>query len=234
MKGDSPNGRPFYTWQMVAPTGLMFFIAPEVAATMLLVLGENVVSTFGYQHQIAYHYSMVILPTLWMGTVYAISKLKTPRWRTIAISIVGVSALWSSYLWGAFPFNTTYGHWSPSSPEVAQINQVKDKVPPNATIATYYSYAPHLDHRKRIYMWPTPFHAVYWNTFRQEGECLPIANDVQYVMLPKPLSDNVPVWDAIKDHFQVVAQSDNSALYKRTDPTTDICEPLVAANASSR
>ena len=31
IKSDSPNGRPFYAWQMIAPTGLMFLIAPEVA-----------------------------------------------------------------------------------------------------------------------------------------------------------------------------------------------------------
>jgi hypothetical protein len=177
---------------------------------------------------------MVILPTLWMGTVYAISKLKTPRLRTIAICIVGVSAVWSSYLWGAFPWNTTIGHWSPSSPQVQQINQVKDKVPPNATIAVQYQYATHLDHRKRIYMWPTPFHAIYWNTFRQEGECLPIANDVQYVMLSNPVSDNAPIWAPIKNYFQVVAQSDDATLYKRIDPSTDICQPLVKANVSTR
>jgi uncharacterized membrane protein len=230
IKGDSPNGRPFYAWQMIAPTGLVFLVAPEVAATVILVLGMNIISTFGYQHQIAYHYSMVLLPGLWMGTVYAVSKLKKVKWQAIATTIVGLSALWCAFLWGPFPFSVhnTVAHWSPSYPAVKAINQVKDKVPPNATIAVYYSYAPHLDHRTRIYMWPTPFSAIYWNTFKQEGQCLPEANDVQYLMLPPDLGDHAPVFAAIKDNFQVVAQSSNAVLYKRIANGADICAVIRA------
>ncbi len=115
---DYPNGRPFYIWQMIAPTGLMFFIAPEIALTSVLVLFTNILSNFGYQHQIAYHYSMVILPALTLGTVYAIGKLKSEKFRKIAVGIVAVSTLWSAYLWGPFPFAAHHdvAHWSPSNP----------------------------------------------------------------------------------------------------------------------
>ena len=217
IKSDSPNGRPFYVWQMIAPTGLMFLIAPEVAATVILVLFGNVVSTFGYQHQIAYHYSMVILPGLAMGTAYAISRLKKSKWRAVAVTIVGLSSLWSAFLWAPFPFSVDnqVPHWSPKDPAVTAIQQVRKKVPPNAVIATYYSFVPHLTHRERIYMWPTPFHASNWNTFKQEGECLPIANDVQYLMLPPDLGDNADVFNTIQSQFQVVAKSSNVVLYKR-------------------
>jgi uncharacterized membrane protein len=236
IKGDSPNGRPFYVWQMIAPTGLMFLIAPEIAATVILVLIGNVVSTFGYQHQIAYHYSMVILPGLAMGTAYAISRLKKSKWRAVAVTIVGVSSLWSAFLWGPFPFSVDnqVPHWSPKDPAVTAIEQVRKKVPPNAVIATYYSFAPHLTHRERIYMWPTPFHASNWNTFKQEGECLPIANDVQYLMLPPNLGDNANVLNAIQSQFQVVAKSSNAVLYKRVPgSSTDICTAVRNGTAAA-
>ena len=205
IKSDHPNGRPFYAWQMIAPTGLMFFIAPEVAATVILVLTTNVISNFGYQHQIAYHYSMVLLPGLAMGTVYAVSRLKSFRLQTVAVAIVGLSALWSAYLWAPFPWSLhhTVPHWSPSYSAVAKINEVKDELPPNAVVSVYYSFAPHVAHRKRIYMWPTPFRAVYWKTFKQEGQRLPEADDVQYLMLPPNLSDNPNVFKSIKDQFTV-------------------------------
>jgi len=217
IKGDSPNGRPFYVWQMIAPWGLMFFIAPEIAATAILVLSTNVISNFGYQHQIAYHYSMVILPALAMGTVFAISKLKTERLRTIAIAVVGVSALWSAYLWGPLPFAAHHdiAHWGASYPAVAAINEVKDQLPSNAVVAAYYSFVPHIDHRKEVYMWPTPFHAVLWGTYKQEGKRLPQADRVVYLMLPPDLTDHPEVLREISDQFTVVARSSSAVLYKR-------------------
>jgi uncharacterized membrane protein len=237
IKGDSPNGRPFYVWQMIAPTGLMFLIAPELALTTILVLGMNVISTFGYQHQIAYHYSMVILPGLAMGTAWAISKLKTTKWRAVAVSIVAVSTLWSAFLWGPFPFSVhnNIAHWSPSYPPVAAINQVAKQLPPNAPVSAYYSFTTHIDHRKEIYMWPTPFHAVDWNTFKQEGDCLPLADHVQYLMLPPDLSDHDDVFKSIKSQFDIVAQSSNAVLYKRVanPPPGSICNQVRAAGASS-
>jgi uncharacterized membrane protein len=217
IKGDSPNGRPFYVWQLIAPTGLMFLVAPEVALTGALVVGTNVLSNFGYQHQIAYHYTMVILPALSMGTVFAVSKLKKETWRRVAVGIVAVSSVWTAYIWGPFPFALHHDipHWSPSYPPVAAINDVRAKLPPNASVAAYYSFVPHIDHRKEVYVWPTPFHAALWGTYKQEGQRLPQADTVQYVMLPTNLTDHPEVLREIQDQFEVVAQSSNAVLYKR-------------------
>jgi uncharacterized membrane protein len=217
---DSPNGRPFYAWQLVAPTGLMFLFAPEVALTGIVVIATNVLSSFGYQHQIAYHYTMVILPALAMGTVYGISKLKTDQFRKVAVAIVAMSTLWSAYVWGPFPFavHNQVPHWSPSYPPVAAINEVKDKLPPGAAVSAYYSFVPHIDHRTQIYMWPTPFRAVLWGTYKQEGQRLPQADKVQYLMLPPDLQDHPEVLASIKDQFEVVARSSNAVLYKRVSP----------------
>jgi uncharacterized membrane protein len=222
------NGRPFYVWQMVAPTGLVFLIAPEIALTSILVLATNVISSFGYQHQIAYHYSMVLLPSLAMGTVFAVSKLKKERYRIVAVAIVGFSALWTAYLWGKYPFSVhnDWPHWSPKSEAVRHINNVKDEIPDNAVISVYHSFAPHVAHRERVYMWPTPFSAVYWNTSEQEGQRLPQADDVEYLMLPPNLSEKPEVFDSIKGNFVEVARGqtdigEGAVLYKRINPPID-------------
>jgi len=217
IKGDSPNGRPFYVWQLIAPTGLMFLIAPEIALTAVLVIGTNVLSNFGYQHLIAYHYTMVILPALSLGTVYAVSKLKKQTYRKVAVAIVGIASVWTAYLWGPLPFSLhhTVPHWSPSYPAVTAIDEVRHKLPPNAVVSAYYSFVPHIDHRKEVYMWPNPFHAVLWGTYKQEGQRLPQADRVQYLMLPADLTDHPEVLDEIRNQFDVVAQSSNAVLYKR-------------------
>ena len=83
-------------------------------------------------------------------------------------------------------------------------------------------------------MWPTPFHASNWNTFKQEGECLPIANDVQYLMLPPDLGDHADVFNTIQSQFQVVAKSSNAVLYKRIPgSSTDICAAVRNGTAAA-
>ena len=222
IKADHPNGRPFYLWQMVAPTGLVFLIAPEIAATSVLVLGLNVVSTFGYQHQIAYHYSMVAIPGLVLGTVYAISRLKKERAQRIALAVVVLSSLWAAFLWGPYPFSVhnRVAHLSPSYSSVKDINRIERRLPGNAVVSAYYAFAPHIAHRRRIYMWPTPFAASNWKTFKQEGRRLPEAADVQYLLLPPNLDDHTGVFDRIKSEFTEVARGENelhqgAVLYKR-------------------
>ena len=68
--------RPWYLWQMTAPFAWLFLRLPSVAAISALVLFTNVLSTFWYQHQIEYHYSLVAVPALAIGTVYAIGAVR--------------------------------------------------------------------------------------------------------------------------------------------------------------
>ncbi|MBV9285012.1 MAG: DUF2079 domain-containing protein [Acidimicrobiia bacterium] len=224
IKADHPNGRPFYLWQMVAPTGLVFLVAPEVAATAFLVVALNILSTFGYQHQIAYHYSMAAIPGLMLGTVFAIGSLKKERARTIAVWIVALSALWTSFLWAPFPWSVhnTVPHLSPSNSAVLAVKRVQDKLPPRAVVSVYYGYASHVDHRRRVYMWPTPFAAANWKTFKQEGQLLPEARDVEYLFLPTNLEDHAGVFARVKSQFHEVARAQNNqgqgaVLYKRNE-----------------
>jgi hypothetical protein len=214
------QNRPWYVWQMLAPTGLMFLFAPEVALIGVLVLISNVSSTFLYQHLIGYHYVMPILPALAMGTVFAIAKLRRPELRWAATAVVGVAALTTAYMWGPYSFSRTHiAHWSPSYSVVHEIEAIREQVPPNAVLSSYHAYAPHLSHRARIYTWPTPFRAAYWQTFKHEGERLPFANEIQYVMLPTQLdADSASVWDPIRPDFEVVATNSAATLYKRVRP----------------
>ena len=65
----------------------------------MLELGANVISAFGYQHQILYHYSMPLVAVLLCGTVYAISKLRTPVAQRVATGGVVLCVLSACVLW---------------------------------------------------------------------------------------------------------------------------------------
>ena len=72
----SSEERPWYLWQMTAPFAWLFLRLPSVAAISALVLFTNILSTFWYQHQIEYHYSLIAVPALAIGTVYAIGAVR--------------------------------------------------------------------------------------------------------------------------------------------------------------
>jgi uncharacterized membrane protein len=211
--------RPFYVWQMLFPSALLFVRAPEVALVGLLILASNVVSSFPYQHQINYHYSLATVSVLAMGTVFAIGALKKKAQRAVAVGAVAVCSLYACFLWGALPAISTnkVPHWRPSNPEVHDINAVLAALPSGAVVSAHYSFISHLDHRVGAYQWPTPFHASYWGQWKQEGQRLPVADTVQYLFLPVQLSaDDQKVFDQIRPEFQVVKQVGYAMLLKRS------------------
>ena len=220
--GDHPNGRPFYVWQMMAPTGLAFLVRPDVVAIGALVLAANVFSTVGYQHQIAYHYSMELLPVVAMGTVYAVSRVHPGPRRIAAVALVGISAACSAYMWAPFPFSRhgppTY--WAPSSSAVAAVDRVVAQLPSGANVSAYDAFVTHVDRRERVYLWPNPFEAWHWKLGVETGQRLPEADDVEYLLLPTRLDDHVAVFESVAPEFTEVARAENddhegAVLYRR-------------------
>ena len=107
----------------------------------------------------------------------------------------------------------------PEQPPDARHQRRARAVPPNAVVSAYYPYVAHLDHRTRIYQWPTPFSAQYWGLYTQEGQRLPFADQVQYVVLPSDLSTISPsdeaVWTTISRQFETVGQGGGVVVYRR-------------------
>jgi uncharacterized membrane protein len=215
------ESRPFYVWQMLVPSAMMFLRAPGVAAIAILVVASNVLSTFPYQHMLQFHYSLAIVPVVALGTVLGIAALRRLRWRAIAVVAVTLLSLWATFLWGSLPAisQNKIPHWKPSNPQVHDINAVLSALPPNAVVSAQYSFVTHVDHRTRVYEWPVPFKAEYWGLLNQEGQRLPFANQVQYLFIPVSLDpDTAPVFRQIKSQFVVVKQVGDVQLLRRSRP----------------
>ncbi|MEY3074273.1 MAG: hypothetical protein RLZZ554_947, partial [Actinomycetota bacterium] len=75
--------RPRYLWQVFAPLGFVAVLAPSALMTALGVVGVNLVSTFWYQYQVQYHYSLVIVPCLAFATTEALFRLKLEFRRSV-------------------------------------------------------------------------------------------------------------------------------------------------------
>jgi uncharacterized membrane protein len=216
------QGRPWYLWQMVFSGGLAFLVAPEIALLAIFPLSENVVSDFPYQHQIIYHYSMPLVAFLVCGSIYAISRFSSTRSRRLATYGVTFCALWSCVLWGALSFSDGAASLSnPYVPSDAAIRQLMNQIPPNAVTSAANNYVPNLDHRTQIYMFPNPFSQAYYGNPAHNGQELPSASGVQYLLLPACIScdGNLKpyqgVFDRFESQFHEIGKASGVILYRR-------------------
>lgn len=215
------DSRPFYFWQMTASAGWLFARAPSVALISLVVVATNMLSTFWYQYHLQYHYSLVAVPALVMGSVYAISKLRE-LWRPFAVVVLGLSASLGGWAWGVLPFSRdTPGYWSPDHPVAAAARDIIEDVPGGAVVSAHYAITAHLAHREEIYMFPTPFYAeLYGVDDSLGGTRLPAADRVEYVVLPRTMEPRLDViWAREEDAFELIEENEWWRLYRRITST---------------
>ena len=217
------DGRPFYLWQMTAPFAWLFMRAPSVAAISALVLFTNVLSTFWYQYQIEYHYSLVAVPALAMGTVYAIGYVKR-NWsgvpvRAVTLAVLAISIGVTSYMWGPVPWGRTPQYYGdPDNHWAVDAREIWADIPGDAVVSAHYRITPHLAHREEIYQFPTPFRAVlYGPDGNVDGPRITDrAERVEYVVIPTEQDETLQRdWAAVADAFELLDVNDTWLLYRR-------------------
>ncbi len=230
------DGRPWYLWQMTAPFAWLFLRLPSVAMISSLVLFTNILSTFWYQYQIEYHYSLVAVPALSLGTIYAIGAIKERRsldveddvgqrremWiptRGLAVGVLGVTAFVTAYMWAPMPFGRTplyYG--TPNSELAVTARELIDEIPDDAVVAAHYRITPHIAYREEIYQFPTPFRVELYGPDDSLGgsRLEDRAERVEFVMIPTSQDDQlVADWASISVAFDEIARNERWILYER-------------------
>ena len=212
------QGRPFYLWQLGATVGFTFIFSPEIAGIGIFVVAENVISNFGYMHQILYQYSMTLAPILVLGALYAIAQ-QSSVWRRNALAVLTLSgAIWTCALWGYAPLadNSVQTNTLPPN-SIGALNYLEKYLPPNAAVSAWYPLDAHIDNRAQIYVWPTPFYAEDWGRGNDTGARLPVANQVRYLLLPIPLiaGEDPNVFQKIASDFRLVRSRGGYGLYEK-------------------
>jgi len=83
-------------------------------------------------------------------------------------------------------------------------------------LSAFYGYVPHFDHRVEIYMFPNPFAASYWGTFKNEGQRLPQADRVEYILLPTALDPQPQaVLAQIRGDYDTIMEEGNVTLLRK-------------------
>lgn len=224
------DDRPWYLVQMTAPFAWLFARLPDVALISGVVLVTNILSTFWYQYQIDYHYSLIAVPALAIGTVYAIGAIRDRvvsvrgrslglRSRPLALGVLAAATLLTAYLWAPLPWGRTQLFYGSSDNVIAtSARELFEQIPDDAVVSANYRLTPQLANREEIYQFPVPFRVLlYGPDSSTEGERLDErAERVEYVMLP--VSDDqrlVDDWRKVEDAFTEIARNEIWVLYER-------------------
>ncbi len=198
--------RPLYVFQMLAPLGGLFVLAPWQALVALPVIASNMVSTFWYQHSIQYHYSLIAVPPLLFATVLGVRAVGK-RWSAVVMAAVVSCTAVTFVLWGQHSLAVTpRATLSPESPLAVSARDIVKRIPDGAVVSAYDPLVTFLAHRKEIYFFPNPFRAVYYGVGTSlEGTRLPAADRVEYVVLPRALNDALKWdWAAVSHEFEEI------------------------------
>jgi uncharacterized membrane protein len=211
------DDRPTYVLQLLAPTAMAFVFAPSVALTAIAVIGSNLISTYWYQHQIGYHYSLVVVPSLMFGAVYAIARLPKIAQKRVVAAVCACSLVFGYWLSPLPLARSTVGNWSASNPAVVAAQQLFEVIPDDAVVSAYHPLTAQLARRERIYLFPNPFQrSLYGPDVFARGDRLPFVEDVEYVMLPAVLDDAaLEIWSKEAARFRVVKSNAWWVVYTR-------------------
>lgn len=233
------DDRPFYAWQMWFPVAFAFLRRPGIALVGAVVVGTNMLSTYWYQYQIEYHYSLIIVPTAVIGAVMGAAALPL-RWKRRAVAAVAVTSVWSSLMWGAVPLGAVLNpgatdpigrdlpyYWPADHPVAVAAREIMAAVPSDASVAAHHALTPHLSRRREIYQFPNPFRVVLYGpdtSLERARACLEAADTLEYVLLPSVVPpDLAPDWERVAGDFEVAASNQLWVLYHRRANTVT-CE----------
>jgi uncharacterized membrane protein len=207
-------GRPWYLWQLLAPLALLPLLSPGLLIVAAGPLLSNTLSSFGYQHDIRYHYSTLIIPVLVCAAILGIGRFPSPRVRAGFVGLLAASALVTCYLWGPFGRNA-FRPADPGRPEAAAERHAIALIPPQASVSGTYFLTPHLDYREHVYDFPNPWRASYW---AGNGTPLPDPGTIDYVVVaPRVMDDDSRrVFDSLQSRdFQTIYRSHGIVVLRR-------------------
>jgi hypothetical protein len=130
-----------------------------------------------------------------------------------------VAGLFSGWLWGPSQLaRRPPPLGDASAAHVSPILRVLHQIPPGASVSSQYSFITHLDHRREIYEFPTPWYARNWGDNKKLGQELPEAARVQYIVVP---SEGMAARELLllqylaTDEFRPFAQAPGVVVLKR-------------------
>jgi uncharacterized membrane protein len=171
-----------YVIQLLVPLAFLPLLS-GFSLVVLPTLSFNLLSTFGYQYWLEYHYTSPLVPIFTAGAVFAIARFRGSGVRFALAALVLVGALHAANQWGPHSWSDHPGFIAdPDSREASAARRALGLIPPGAVVSSRFNYSAHLTHRLEVYDFPNPWVANYWGDDSLKGQRLPAADRVEYVI----------------------------------------------------
>ena len=148
-----------FLWQILAPlAGLPLLGLPAVLLT-LPTLAYLLLSDYGLQASIEYHYTAPLIPFLFLATVVALQRLDAygPRLGRIGAIVLLVAALVSAWWWSPLPGGRSHVPTRFATTEESQAARaLLAGIPPDASVVSDWAFLPWLANRWQIDMMLVP------------------------------------------------------------------------------
>ena len=187
--------RRAYLAALFVPVALL-----SLAALPLLLVGigpllSNLLSTWPYQRDVQFsHYSTLLVPIVVVSAVFGVATLGTTRRRArLATATLVAAALAGSVAWGPLSGDEPLS-WSAGPPRAAigPAHEAIDLVPDGASVATMVQLAPHLAHRRELYLFPNPWLDLGAGDLDRQEARPSAAAKVDYILLTSAYVERYP------------------------------------------
>ena len=212
-----------YTIKVFTPVLFIPIFVPSLFIFGIIFL-INILISWSYAHSIEYHYIALVIPFIFISTVYGLSKIKNKNILKFCLSLLVISSITSNIFFAPEYSNiknfksTTQliKNFNIKNSEEVKIQNMINIIPKNASISASYIYVPHLSHRKLIFNYPNPFRSHYWGNYKDE----PPKILVDYILILKSdyEQDNY-IKELVKNKiYNVFLESNSSILLKKNIP----------------
>jgi len=147
-----------YLNQLLIPIGYLALLSPLYLAFTLPELAIYLLSAHPGMRSYQYHYGAIILPFIYISTMYGVKKLfdkfEGARVQTLVFYYLLAAMLFSSYLYSPLPGlrNADYGPYTTTNSQT--LNEYLSIIPQAASVSASNNIGAHLSHRDQICVVP--------------------------------------------------------------------------------
>ena len=208
-----------YLAQMLLPLPAAL-LAPAVLLVAVPITAANLFTTFFYQYDIKYHYSVYLAAIVGIAAVAGVARLARRRAHLVppATVMVLAAALVGNIIASPSPIGLSdQGYWPDGAAERRAIEAALDAIPADAAVSAEATIAAHLSQRRSIYEFPSPFIRWKWGTL-DGPDPDPDPDDVDWIVArPSFLGDWRHIIDPLlaSSGWETVIRSDAVVVLRR-------------------
>lgn len=152
-----------YVWKLFGPVAFLPFLTPSRLFLGLPFLGQHLLSSVDVQTSIGFHYTAELIPFVFFSALWGASRLLSRLPETYIFGhnwegdkphrALAALLLAMSFLFHGRP-ESFHLRWYQPTPHLKDLSAVLQTIPPEASVSAQQPIAPHLSHRKFLYVFP--------------------------------------------------------------------------------